>query len=147
MVEKHILTFFCWYFGQNGGKYMFRDHWPKFRDFVMPKMAVITWNRDHVISRCKHYIISIQAIVSEIYYVSNHWNFISNNWKPLYRSVPESKISCIEPDIMPHKRLCSTVQICDAKIHYANNFFTHSIFYRQRKTSFKLTFCPCRKIG
>ena len=26
----------------------------------------------------------MQAIDSEIYYVSIHWNFISNHWKPLY---------------------------------------------------------------
>ena len=29
--------------------------------------------------------MSMQAIVTEIYYVSNHWNFISNHWTSLYR--------------------------------------------------------------
>ena len=32
-----------------------------------------------MIIRFSQVIISIQAIISEIYYVSNHWNFISNH--------------------------------------------------------------------
>ena len=28
--------------------------------------------------------ILVQALVSEIYYISNHWNFISNHCTPLY---------------------------------------------------------------